>query len=166
MVLKIKNKKEIVKKIIEKSKKAISIVIAKYDGVKSNKINELRKLCNKKNVYIKVVKNTLMKKIIKQTTFKCLKNIFIGQNIIALSNENPGDAARLFQEFSKENKSFKITNASFDGKKIESSQINILSDIPTYLESISMLSFIIKESCILKLIKLLKSICYNKKKQI
>ncbi|MGK2896847.1 MAG: 50S ribosomal protein L10 [Candidatus Makana argininalis] len=166
MILKIKNKKNLVKGIIEKSKKAISVVIAQYDGVKSNKINELRKLCIKKNIYIKVVKNTLMKRIIKKTTFKCLKNIFVGQNIIAFSNENPGDAARLFKTFSKENNSFKIKHAAFEGKKIASSQINILSDIPTYLESISMLIFIIKESCILKLMKLLKTLCYNKKTQI
>ncbi|MFI4847431.1 MAG: 50S ribosomal protein L10 [Candidatus Makana argininalis] len=159
MILKIKNKKNFVKEIIEKSKKSISIVIAQYNGVKSNKMNELRKLCIKKNIYIKVIKNTLMKKIIKKTSFKCLKNTLIGQNIIALSNENPGDAARIFIEFSKENSSFKIKNASFEGKKIISSQINILSEIPTYLESISMLIFIIKESCVLKLIKYLKALC-------
>ncbi|MFI4819153.1 MAG: 50S ribosomal protein L10 [Enterobacterales bacterium] len=163
MILKLKNKKNIVKEIIEKSKKAISIVIAQYSGVTSNQMNELRKLCIKKNVYIKVIKNTLMKKIIRKTTFKCLENIFLGQNIIALSNDNPGDAARLFKKFSKKNSFLKIRNASFEGKKIELSQISFLSDMPTYLESISMLIFIIKELCILKLIRILKSLCYNKK---
>ncbi|WP_343192638.1 50S ribosomal protein L10 [Buchnera aphidicola (Taiwanaphis decaspermi)] len=151
MPLKIQEKRNIIKKFTKISNLATSAVIADITYITANEMTKIRKLSNKKKVFIKVVKNTLLSKIIKNTQFSCLQKILSGPTIIAYSLDHPGAAARILTNFIKKNNKIKIKGACFEGKFFKKQEINKLSSIPTYNESLSRLLLIIKTSSITKL---------------
>lgn len=163
MICNLKDKKEIVDKFHKIAKNSISIVVADYCGVPVNKITELRKLSRESGIQIKVIRNTLIRRIIKKTNFECLKDKFIGPNLIAFSNIHPGTAARLFKNFSKENKNFEIKLASFKSEIIKAHEIDKLANIPTFEEALLNIIFTMKEACLNKLLRTIFS--YYKKKE-
>lgn len=158
----LQKKKIIIEKIKKISKKSLSAVVAHSNKINVNQINILRKKARKNGVKINVVKNTLLKKAIQNTPFQCLEKTLQKFTLIAHSIENPGSAAKLLYEFSKENKTFTIKGAAFDGKFINSNNIEKLALIPTYKESIQKLIFILKEITIVKLIRTLQAIKIQK----
>lgn len=162
MALNLKKNKLVIDELKKKAKIAISAVIADFCGVQVNQMTELRKKCRESGVYIRVIKNTLLHRVILETKFKCLKEMFIGQNLIAFSNKNPGTAARILKEFSKQNKNFKIKAAAFKGDIILASHIDKLATLPTAEEAISRLMFVIKEASAGKLVRTLSALCENK----
>ncbi|CAL4318150.1 50S ribosomal protein L10 [Buchnera aphidicola (Protaphis terricola)] len=163
MALNLNKKKTIVSKINQISNSAISAVIANYQGISVNKINELRKLGRKLGVKMSIVRNTLLSLAIKNTNFECLKKNIKGSTFIAYSTNHPGSGARLFTEFQKKNKKFKIIGAAFEGKLLSSLEINQLADMPTYEEAIVKFLLILKILAAGKLIYILSAI--KKKKE-
>ncbi|UDG80271.1 50S ribosomal protein L10 [Candidatus Annandia pinicola] len=163
MILSFNNKKKIVNKISKIISKSLSIIIISICGIEVNKITELRKKCIKNKVYLKIVQNNLLKISIKNTKYECLENNIVGPTMMVCSLEHPGTAARLLKDFLKENKKLSIKAASFEGKLITSDKIDILTNLPTYKESLINLINILKEISIGKFIKLLNIIVKKKK---
>lgn len=155
-MLNFKNKKEITDKLKKKFKTALSVVVASINGVASNSINQLRKEARNSGVYIRVVPNSLLHRAIKQTPYECLSSIFIENSIVAFSSKRASDAARIFVQFSKDHENFKIKGAAFDNKLIKLDQIDILSRLPNYQESIIQFILILQISSVGKLINILK----------
>lgn len=155
MALNLQDKQSIVAEIREIAKDALSAVVADSRGITVDKMTELRKAGRKTGVYMRVVRNTLMRRVIEGTTFECLKDTFVGPSLIAFSNENAGAAARLFKDFAKDNTNFKIKAAAFEGEIISAVQIDCLATFPTYEESIVRLMLTIKEAFAGKLIRTL-----------
>ncbi|WP_331828598.1 50S ribosomal protein L10 [Candidatus Blochmannia sp. SNP] len=164
MVLNLQKKEEIVCKIHETAKKSLSAVVASLDGITVNEVTKLRKEARDLGVYIHVVRNTLMRKIVEHTPLSCLQDILIGQNIIAFSMCQPRDSARIFVKFNKNHKHFKIKGAAFEGKFIPALKINLLSDLPNHEEAISRLMTIMKTSSIENLIRVLYVLSNQKTK--
>ncbi|MBK4775547.1 50S ribosomal protein L10 [Candidatus Pantoea edessiphila] len=163
MPLNLKDKKEIVAKICQIAEQSISAVVADFRGVTVDKITELRAKGRKSGVYISVVRNTLLHRIVKNTQFECLNKTFIGPTLIAYSTEHPGIAARLLKEFEKDNITFKIKAAAFENKFIDADNIDLLANLPTYEESIINLMLTIKEAAAGKIVRVLKAISDIKK---
>ncbi|AFP85628.1 ribosomal protein L10 [secondary endosymbiont of Heteropsylla cubana] len=139
MALNLQDKQAIVAEVNKAARSALSAVVADSRGVTVNQITQLRKAGREAGVYMRVVRNTLLRRIVDDTPFECLKNSFTGPNLIAFSNEHPGAAARLFKAFSKENNNFTIKTAAFEGKIISASLIDSLATLPTYKEAIAYL---------------------------
>ncbi|CAD83241.1 50S ribosomal subunit protein L10 [Candidatus Blochmanniella floridana] len=156
MVLSIKKKEQIVCKIQEVFKISSSAVIASLSNITSNSMNQLRKESRDCGVYIKVIPNTLLRRALKNSLYECLSNFCIGQNIIAFSINNPSDAARVLVNFSKNNEYFKIAGAVCEGNFIDKDQIDMLSRLPNYNESLLQLILILKVMSVGKLINVLK----------
>ena len=113
-------------------------------GVSVAAMTGLRKDAREAGVYVRVVRNTLMRRAVEGTDFVCLNDVFVGPTLIAFSNEHPGAAARLFKEFAKSQSAFEIKAAAFEGNFLEASQIDILATLPTYDEAISQLMSVIQ----------------------
>ncbi|MFP3014500.1 MAG: 50S ribosomal protein L10 [Arsenophonus sp.] len=163
MSLNFQNKQEIISEVNELAKDALSIVIADFSGVTANKMTELRKEGRKSGVYLRVVRNTLMHRLIKGTIYECLKEAFVGQILIAFSKKHPGAAARLFKEFKKLNPMFEIKAAAFGEDFIPANQIDRLADLPTFEEAIIRLMLTMKEASAGKLVCVLAAIRDQKK---
>lgn len=158
MALKLESKKNIVTKFHDLIKNSLSVVLADFRGINSNKINELRKIAREKSVHIFVLKNSLIYFAIKKTKFLCLEKFLYGPTLVVLSYKEFGIGARLLLDFFKNDPKFKIKGASFNGKLIEKDNISDLSDIPTYHEIISKFIFIILEISIVKLVRVISII--------
>ncbi|AFA41077.1 50S ribosomal subunit protein L10 [Wigglesworthia glossinidia endosymbiont of Glossina morsitans morsitans (Yale colony)] len=162
MVLNLKKKKNIISKINQCMKSALSIVIADPTGIQANEMNDLRKKSRALKIDIKYLRNTLIKLSVLGTNFSNLKDKINGPNLIAFSYLHPGSGARLFKEFERKNNKCKIKIAIFEKKVLLDSDINYLVDLPTYEESIRSFITIIQEISIKKFIRMLIFIRHSK----
>ena len=144
--------------VSEVAKGALSAVVADSRGVTVDKMTELRKAGREAGVYMRVVRNTLLRRAVEGTPFECLKDAFVGPTLIAYSMEHPGAAARLFKEFAKANAKFEVKAAAFEGELIPASQIDRLATLPTYEEAIARLMATMKEASAGKLVRTLAAV--------
>ena len=72
MAIRLDDKKRIVSEVNEAAKGAISAVLADYRGVTVSELTELRKTARENGVYLRVVRNTLLKKAVQSTEFECI----------------------------------------------------------------------------------------------
>ena len=156
MALNLQDKQAIVAEVSEVAKGALSAVVADSRGVTVDKMTELRKAGREAGVYMRVVRNTLLRRAVEGTPFECLKDAFVGPTLIAYSMEHPGAAARLFKEFAKANAKFEVK--AFEGELIPASQIDRLATLPTYEEAIARLMATMKEASAGKLVRTLAAV--------
>jgi large subunit ribosomal protein L10 len=158
MALNLQDKQAIVAEVIEMAKDALSAVVADSRGITVDKMTELRKAGREAGVYMRVVRNTLMRRVVDDTQFRCLKDTFVGPTLIAFSIEHPGAAARLFKDFAKVNAKFEVRAAAFEGELIPAAQIDRLATLPTYEEAIACLMATMKEASAGKLVRTLTAV--------
>lgn len=158
MALNLQDKQVIVAEVQEAAKGALSAVVADSRGVTVEKMTELRKHAREAGVYMRVVRNTLLRRAIEGTVYECMMETFTGPTLIAFSNEHPGAAARLFKAFAKDNDKFEIKGAAFEGEFIEAAAIDRLATLPTYDEAIARLMGTMKEAAAGKLVRTIAAI--------
>lgn len=158
MALNLQDKQAIVAEVSEVAKGALSAVVADSRGVTVAKMTELRKAGREAGVYIRVVRNTLIRRAVEGTSYDVLKDVFVGPTLIAFSNEHPGAGARLFKEFAKANPAFEIKAAAFEGELIQANDIDRLATLPTYDEAIARLMATMKEAAAGKLVRTLAAL--------
>lgn len=139
MAIRIEDKRQIVAEVNEAAKGALSAVLADYRGVTVSELTELRKTARENNVYLRVVRNTLLKRAIEGTEYECLNEALVGPTILAFSQEDLGAAARVLKDFSKENKEFDVKALAVGGSLLAADQIDVLAKLPTYDQAIATL---------------------------
>ena len=144
MAIKLEDKKAIVAEVNKAAQVALSAVVADARGVTVGAMTGLRKEAREAGVYVRVVRNTLLKRAVADTEYSVLNDVFTGPTLIAFSQEHPGAAARLFKEFAKSQEKFEIKAAAFEGKYLTANQIDVLATLPTYNEAISQLMSVIQ----------------------
>ena len=139
MAIGLEEKKQIVSEVNQAAASALSAVLADYRGINVDKLTELRKTARENQVYLRVVRNTLLRRAIEDTDFDCIKEVLEGPTLLAFSNEDPGAAARVLKDFAKENESFEIKALSVGGELLDANQIDVLAKLPTMDQARSML---------------------------
>ncbi|GAA4648280.1 50S ribosomal protein L10 [Kistimonas scapharcae] len=139
MALGLEDKKAIVAEVSEVAQSALSAVIADYRGLTVDQMTSLRKQAREGGVYLKVVRNTLARRAVEGTEYECLKEALIGPTVLAFSQEDPGAAARLLQDFAKENKELEVKALSIGGQLLGAEQIDVLAKMPTLDQARAML---------------------------
>jgi len=139
VAINIEDKKQIVSEVNKAASSALSAVLADYRGVDVADMTVLRKNARENKVYLRVVRNTLLKRAIAKTELECIQEVLSGPTILALSNEDPGAPARVMKDFAEENDEFEIKALSVGGKLLEASQIDVLAKLPTLDQARSVL---------------------------
>ncbi|MBL4574217.1 MAG: 50S ribosomal protein L10 [Gammaproteobacteria bacterium] len=139
MAIRLEDKQQIVSEVNKAATGALSAVLADYHGVAVSELTTLRKTARENNVYLRVVRNTLLKRAVVDTEFECIQEALVGPTILAFSLEDPGAAARVLKDFAKENSKFEIKALAIGGELLDASQIDVLAKLPTYDQSIAML---------------------------
>lgn len=139
MALGLEDKKAIIAEVNETASKSLSAVMADYRGVSVVDITILRNRARDEGVQVRVIRNTLAKRAFEGTDFECMNEALLGPNIIAFSLEDPGAGARVFKDFARENKNFEIKVLCIDGKLLEAAKIDVLANLPTRDQAISIL---------------------------
>lgn len=144
MALRLDDKKTIVAEVSEIAAKAYSAVAVDYRGLSVDEITGLRKSARESGVYLRVIKNSLTKRAVEGTDFACIKEGLKGPLMMAFSMEDPGAAARVIFEFTKENKKLEPKLVALGGVMYGPSELERLSKLPTYEQAISMLMSVMK----------------------
>lgn len=144
MAIRLEDKKAIVAEVNEAAKSALSAVVVDARGVTVGAMTGLRKEAREAGVYVRVVRNTLLRRAVEGTDFETLTETFSGPTLIAFSTEHPGAAARIFKEFAKKEKEFEIKGAAFEGNFIAAADIDVLATLPTFDEAVSQLMSVIQ----------------------
>ena len=139
MAIRLEDKQQIVSEVNQAASSALSAVLADYRGVTVEDMTALRKNARENKVYLRVVRNTLLKRAVADTEFECIQEVLVGPTILAFSQEDPGAAARVLKDFAKENDDFEIKALSVGGQLMDASQIDVLAKLPTLDQARSML---------------------------
>lgn len=139
MAIRLEDKQQIVSEVNQAASSALSAVLADYRGVTVEDMTALRKNARENKVYLRVVRNTLLKRAVADTEFECIQGALVGPTILAFSQEDPGAAARVLKDFAKENDDFEIKALSVGGQLMDASQIDVLAKLPTLDQARSML---------------------------
>ncbi len=139
MALNLESKKAIVAEVSTIAASALSAVAAEYRGITVDEMTDLRAKARNEGVYLKVAKNTLVKRAVEGTEFECMQDSLVGPLIMAFSQEDPGAAARLIKSFSKDNDKLIAKVISIGGEVLPIEQLDALSKLPTRDQAIAML---------------------------
>lgn len=139
MALSLEQKKAVVAEVADVAASAHSAIAAEYKGITAGEMTQLRVKARAESVYMRVVKNSLAQRAFKGTDYECMVDSMTGPLILAFSQEDPGAAARVVRDFSKENKRLVVKLVSIGGKLLGPGDIKRLADMPTKDQAISML---------------------------
>lgn len=144
MALKIGEKKVVVQEIAEIASTAQSAVAAEYRGLTVQQLSSLRSNARELGVYVKVVKNNLVKIAIKDTSLECMDSSLKGPLIFAFSKDELGAAAKLVNDFKKDNDLLKPVAMAVNGELIDVEKLSQIAALPNRDQAISMLMAVMK----------------------
>lgn len=139
MPLNLEQKQTIVAEVAEVAKGAHSALAAEYRGLTVDEMDQLRVAARNGGVYLRVVKNTLARRALEGTDFEGMNEELVGPLVLAFSQEDPGAAARVLSDFSKEHDKLIIKLVSIGGQLLPPSEAGRLAKLPTRDQALSML---------------------------
>ena len=87
MGLNLDEKKAVVAEVSAEVAKAKAIVVAEYRGLGVGSMTELRAKARKSGVYLRVLKNTLARRAVKDTPFEKLADKMVGTLVYGISSD-------------------------------------------------------------------------------
>jgi large subunit ribosomal protein L10 len=139
-VLTLAEKQAVVAEVAEVAASAHSAVAAEYAGLTVAQMTNLRKAAREAGVYLRVVKNTLARRALENTSFACMTDSLVGPLILAFSQEDLGSAARVVSDFSKTNEKLVVRLVALGGKLLPAEAVEQVAKLPTRDEALSMLA--------------------------
>ena len=138
MGLNLDDKKAVVAEVSAQVATAQTIVLAEYHGIEVGDLTVLRKKARESGVYLRVLKNTLVRRAVAETPFAGLAEQMVGPLIYSVSTD-PVAAAKVLQDFAKTNDKLKLKAGGFAGKVLDKAGVQALASIPSREELISRL---------------------------
>ena len=139
MSLNFEAKKAIVKEVAEVAGNSSSAVAAEYSGLGVGDMTELRQSARDAGIYLRVVRNTLARLALEDTSFDCMREGLTGPLILAFSKDEPGAAAKVIRDFAKINDKLVVKLVALEGKLLQASDIDVLANLPSKEQAIGML---------------------------
>jgi large subunit ribosomal protein L10 len=144
MALNLEQKKAVVAEVAEVAAKALAAVAAEYRGLTVEEMTDLRVKARQNGVYVKVAKNTLVRRAVAGTEYECMQEALTGPILLAFSMDDPGAAARLVKDYSKDHAKLITRLVAVGGRLYDASELERLSKLPTYEQAIAMLMGVLK----------------------
>ena len=130
MSLNLDQKKQVAEDVSAVVGNAQATVIAEYRGMTVEQMKVLRREAYDNNVYVKVVKNTLLKRAVKDTEHSCLDDLLVGPLAFAAS-EDPVAVAKVLNKYAKEYDALEIKAGSMAGNVLSEGEIKALAQLPS-----------------------------------
>jgi large subunit ribosomal protein L10 len=144
MALNLEQKKAVVAEVANVANSALAAVAAEYSGLTVGEMTDLRVKARASGVYLKVAKNTLVRKAVEGTEFECMQEQLTGPLLYAFSMSDPGAAARLVKDYAKEHNKLVARLVAVGGQLYGASELERMSKLPTYEQAISLLMAVMK----------------------
>lgn len=138
MGLNLDDKKAVVAEVSAQVANAQTIAVAEYRGIEVGDLTVLRAKARESGVYLRVLKNTLVRRAIAETPFAGLSDQLVGPLIYGIS-EDPVAAAKVLNDFAKGNDKLVLKAGSFSGKTLDKAALQALASIPGREQLLAML---------------------------
>lgn len=130
MSLNLEQKQAIVAEVSEVLAGAQVAIVAEYRGLTVAQMTALRRNARKSDIYVRVVKNTLVRRAVKGSRFEGLSDHLSGP-LAFTAGKDPAALAKLLTEFAKDNEKFRITAGSMQGKLMSKAEMEALAKLPS-----------------------------------
>ncbi len=144
MALNIEQKKAVVAEVSQVASSALAAVAAEYRGLTVTEMTELRVKARQDGVFLKVAKNTLVRRAVEGTEFECMMDALTGPLLFAFSMEEPGAAARLVKDYAKDHDKLIARLVAVGGQLFDASELDRLSKLPTREQALAILMGVMK----------------------
>ena len=144
MALNLEQKKAVVAEVANVANSALAAVAAEYSGLTVGEMTDLRVKARASGVYLKVAKNTLVRKAVEGTEFECMQEQLTGPLLYAFSMIDPGAAARLVKDYAKEHNKLIARLVAVGGQLYGASELDRMSKLPTFDQAIALLMAVMK----------------------
>ena len=138
MSLNLDDKKTVVAEVSAEVANAQSIIVAEYRGLGVVDLTALRANARKSGVYLRVAKNTLVRRAIAGTPFEGLSKQLVGPLIYGISKD-PVAAAKLLNDFAKGNDKLAIKVGAMPNYVLDVAGVKALATMPSREELLSKL---------------------------
>jgi large subunit ribosomal protein L10 len=139
MPLNFTQKQNLVKEMTAVLNDAEVVLTADYSGLTANELNELRKSTREAGVFVKLVKNNMLKMALKESQFSSMSENIFGPQIVAVGKEDAGKFAKSIKEFIDKHENLTPKAINYQGQDLDISELQKLASLPTYEEAISKL---------------------------
>ena len=117
---------------------AQSIVVAEYRGIDVGSITVLRKTAREQGVYLRVLKNTLVRRSVTDTPFDGISEQLTGPLLYAISKD-PVAAAKVLSDFAKTNDKIVLKAGALPGSVLDAEGVKALAKMPSREELLAKL---------------------------
>lgn len=138
MGLNLEGKKEKVAEIGAEVAQAQAIVVAEYRGLSVGAMTDLRRKARGSEVYLRVLKNTLVRRAVADTPFAGLAEKLVGPLAYGMSSD-PVKVAKVLHEFARGNDKFVIKAGAMANYVMTSKDVASLATLPSRNELIGTL---------------------------
>ncbi len=135
MPLNLQQKKELVEDLRSVAEGAMVAAAADYRGLNVEEMTDLRRRARSAGVTLRVVKNTLSRRAVKDTSCEQLTEALNGPTLLAFADEDPGSIARLFKDFAKQHEALQPRGFVLDGTLYAGDQTDRIATLPTLDEA-------------------------------
>ena len=143
MGLNLNDKKAVVAEVSAQVANAETIAIAEYRGSAVGDLTVLRKKARESGVYLRVLKNTLVRRAVAGTPFAGLADQMVGPLIYSISAD-PVAAAKVLNDFAKTNDKLVLKAGSYAGQVLDKAGVQALASVPSREELLSKLLFVMQ----------------------
>lgn len=117
-----------------------AVVAATYHGTTVTQMTDLRLRARERDVFVKVVKNSLARRSFEGTDFACLQDGLKGPLILVFSRKDQADAAKVVKEFIGEHENtLEVKMVALPNQLMDASGLEQLASLPTRDEAIATL---------------------------
>ena len=138
MGLNLDDKKAVVAEVSAQVANAQTIAVAEYRGIAVGDLTTLRAKARESGVYLRVLKNTLVRRAIAGTPFEGLAGDLTGPLIYGISTD-PVAAAKGLNDFAKGNDKIVLRAGSYAGKTLDKAAVQALASVPSREELLAKL---------------------------
>jgi len=138
MSLNLTEKQVVVAEVSEQVKAAQAIVLAEYRGIGVSDMTNLRVQARKSGVYLRVLKNTLVRRAVDGTPFAGLADQMTGPLVYGISAD-PVAAAKVMNDFAKSNDMFVLKGGAMPNQVMNASGVQALASMPSREELLAKL---------------------------
>jgi len=128
--LNLEQKKAVVAEVSAQVAKAQAIIVAEYRGLEVGVMTDLRAKARKSGVYLRVLKNTLVRRAVKDTPFEKLAEKMVGPLVYGISSD-PVATAKVLNDFAKANERFVIKAGGMPNSVISAKEVTALANMPS-----------------------------------
>jgi large subunit ribosomal protein L10 len=126
--LNLTEKKAVVAEVSAQVANAQAIVLAEYRGMGVADMTVLRAEARKSGVYLRVLKNTLVRRAVEGTAFSGLANDMVGPLVFGISAD-PVSAAKVMNNFAKANDKFVIKAGAMPNEVLNAAGVQALASM-------------------------------------